>query len=226
MNVPLDGLRAPGSSSRWRSSPRAELHARRAARSGTRPPSRRGPGRRARRTTNEPLRDPAGRGDHDRPSRRSGWSSSTSTCRTVVVSSGGAETSASSRVDLRRASPSSPAARPRPRCARRERSSAKRRRARLEPLEQRGRRRSGSRGRSGTRPADVCGCVSSPSASSSASSLRTVDDETPHARPLDEALRARRAAPVATYSSTTRRRISRWRSRQLDRSMHRSAGQL
>src|SRR5579859_3860935 len=61
------------------------------------------------------------------------------------------------------------------------------------------------------RPADVCGCVRSPICSSSASSLRTVDEETfmpaRSTRPLDPT-----GCPVATYSSTTRTMISRWRS--------------
>ena len=52
------------------------------------------------------------------------------------------------------------------------------------------RRRSGSRRSVGTRPAEVCGWVSRPSCSSSASSLRTVDDETRQPGALDERLRA------------------------------------
>ncbi len=133
-----------------------------------------------------------------------GWSSSTSTCRTVAVSSAGAETSASSRVtcaehlgrrlqrrlDLAphevRSSGNAPAAARAARAAR--------------P------RRSGSPRSVGMRPAEVCGCVSSPSASSSASSLRTVEGETARPEPLDERLRAD-GLPVATYSSTTRRRM-------------------
>ena len=52
------------------------------------------------------------------------------------------------------------------------------RRPRLLPFEQLARRRSGSPRSVGIRPAEVCGCVSRPSASSSASSLRTVEAET------------------------------------------------
>ena len=108
----------------------------------------------------------------------SGWSRSTSTCRTVVASSGGADTSASSRVA--RASFSVVACSARSISVRWcESSSVEASRLRLRVARARRPRRSGSRARSGTRPAEVCGCVSSPCASSSASSLRTVDAETP-----------------------------------------------
>src|SRR5215210_1624174 len=61
------------------------------------------------------------------------------------------------------------------------------------------------------RPAEVCGCVSRPRRSSSASSPRTVEVET--SRPLrSTSVREPTGSRVATYSSTTRRRIVPWRS--------------
>src|SRR5581483_183276 len=63
----------------------------------------------------------------------------------------------------------------------------------------------------GTRPAEVCGCVRRPSRSSSASSLRTVEGETPSPERSTSDFDPT-GWPVATYSSTTSRRMSRWRS--------------
>src|SRR5262249_20846472 len=61
------------------------------------------------------------------------------------------------------------------------------------------------------RPAEVCGCVSSPKRSSSASSARTVDGDTViPARTTG--LFEPTGSPLSTYSSTTRRRTSAWRS--------------
>src|SRR3954465_12577390 len=61
------------------------------------------------------------------------------------------------------------------------------------------------------RPAEVCGWVRRPRRSSSASSLRTGGVETP--RPLrSRGVREPTGWRVATYSSTTRRRIVPWRS--------------
>src|SRR5436190_8046217 len=60
------------------------------------------------------------------------------------------------------------------------------------------------------RPAEVCGCVSRPRLSSSASSARTVDGETSRAvRSIS--VREPTGWPVATYASTTPRRIAAWR---------------
>src|SRR4051794_14437984 len=62
------------------------------------------------------------------------------------------------------------------------------------------------------RPAEVCGWVRRPRRSSSASSLRTVEVET--SSPLrSTSVREPTGWRVATYSSTTRRRIVPWRSR-------------
>ena len=61
------------------------------------------------------------------------------------------------------------------------------------------------------RPAEVWGCVSSPSVSSSASSFRTVDGETSSAV-RSTSVRDPTGCLVATNSSTTPRRIARWRS--------------
>src|SRR5688572_13967657 len=60
------------------------------------------------------------------------------------------------------------------------------------------------------RPAEVCGCVSSPSDSSSASSPRTVDGETPSPERSTIVFEPT-GSPVAMYSSITRRRMSRLR---------------
>ena len=60
------------------------------------------------------------------------------------------------------------------------------------------------------RPAEVCGCVSSPSDSSSASSPRTVDGETPSPERSTIVFEPT-GSPVAMYSSTTLRRMSRLR---------------
>src|SRR3954447_15548275 len=61
------------------------------------------------------------------------------------------------------------------------------------------------------RPAEVCGWVRRPRRSSSASSLRTVEVET--SSPLrSTSVREPTGWRVATYSSTTRRRIVPWRS--------------
>ena len=60
------------------------------------------------------------------------------------------------------------------------------------------------------RPAEVCGCVSSPSDSSSASSPRTVEGETPSPERSTTVFEPT-GSPVAMYSSTTRRRMSRLR---------------
>ena len=137
-----------------------------------------------------------------------GWSVSTSMCRIDAVSSDGAETSArrrvasesisvvvrsacsiSSRIERR----STPSASGRPSSVSTS-SSAYRR----YPLSV------------GVRPADVCGCVSRPRVSSSASSPRTVDAE--KSRP-ERSTSAREPTgwPDATYSSMTSRRISRFR---------------
>ena len=78
---------------------------------------------------------------------------------------------------LRRAPRSSPAAPPRSRRA--PPAARARGRAAAAPAARAARRRRrGSRPRSGRGPADVCGCVSRPCRSRSASSARTVDDET------------------------------------------------
>ena len=171
---------------------RAEPDARRGARSDTRSPRRRGPGRPGRRSVTSFFATP--------PVEvivttitTDGWSRSTSTWRTVAVSSAGRRDEREQprhlaehlgrrlqrRLDLA------------PHRGQVERET---RRPRLLPFEHLVRRRSGSRLSVGIRPADVCGCVSSPSDSSSASSLRTVDGETREPGPLDERLRADRLA--------------------------------
>src|SRR5215208_1176377 len=61
------------------------------------------------------------------------------------------------------------------------------------------------------RPAEVWGCVSSPSVSSSASSFRTVEGETSSSA-RSTSVREPTGCLVATNSSTTPRRIARWRS--------------
>ena len=98
--------------------------------------------------------------------------------------------------------------------SRRTRREVERKRARPRPRRGRARspRRAGSPARSGTRPADVCGCVRSPRASSAANSLRTVDGETFMLAALDEVLRADRLAGRDVLLDDEREQDPRWRS--------------
>ena len=69
-----------------------------------------------------------------------------------------------------------------------------RRPARTASIRAAGRRRSGSRDRSGMRPAEVCGCWTKPSSSSRARMLRTVADDTPSPAAVDQQGRGNRFA--------------------------------